>query len=220
MKPIFLINPKTYERGTGEHTIRLARIASKFSKKGVDVILSPQPTEIREISKIVKTYSQHIDPVDYGSHTGHILPEGVKQAGASGTLINHSENRTPIDVIEKTIKRAREVGLITVCCARNSDMVRKIAKLEPDFIAIEPPELIGTKTSISQAKPDIIKRSVDIVKNTSRKTKVLCGAGIHSKEDVSRSIELGASGVLVASAIVKSDKPEKIISELMEGFTH
>jgi len=218
MKPILLINLKTYMKGTGKNALKLARIASRFSKKGVDVIFAAQPTDISEVSKIIKTFSQFIDPVEFGAHTGHILPEDVKEAGAGGTIINHSERRIPIQDIEKCIARAKETGLTTVCCASSPEMVRKIAKLRPDFIAIEPPELIGTKTSVSQARPSVVTKSVEIVRKTSRKTRVLCGAGIHSKEDVAKAMGLGASGVLVASAVVKSRKPEKIIMELIEGF--
>jgi triosephosphate isomerase len=218
MRPILLINLKTYRKGTGENALKLARVAKKFSKGKPDVILAVQPTDISKVSKIVKTLSQYIDPVEFGAHTGHILPEDVKEAGAKGTLINHSEKRISIQDIKKCIARARETNLTTVCCASSLVMVRKIAKLKPDFIAIEPPELIGTKTSVSQAKPSVIKKSVEIVRKTSSKTRVLCGAGIHSKEDVKKAMELGASGVLVASAVVKSREPGKIIRELIGGF--
>ncbi len=218
MKPILLINLKTYERGSGDYAIKLAKAARKFSKGKVDVVLAIQPTRIKDVSKIIKTYSQHIDSVEFGAHTGHVLPEHVKNAGATGTLINHSEDKIPIDKIKECLRRAKEVKLATVVCASSPAMVSKIAKLEPDFIAIEPPELIGSKTSVSQAKPEVIKKSVDIVNRASRKTKVLCGAGIHSRDDVAKSLELGAYGVLVASAVVKSKKPEIVIGELMKGF--
>lgn len=219
MKPILLINLKTYKGGTGENALKLARVASKFSRRGTDVILAAQPMDITRVSKTIKTFSQHIDPIEFGAHTGHILPESVRKAGAKGTVINHSERRIPIRDIEKCIARAREAGLTTVCCASGIEIVRKIALFKPDFIAIEPPELIGTKISVSQAKPEIIRKSVEIVRKASRKTRVLCGAGIHSREDVSKAMELGASGVILASAVVKSRKPEKVIRELIEGFS-
>ncbi len=218
MKPILLINLKTYKEGTSENALKLARVASRFSKRGTDVILAVQPVDISKVSKIIKTFSQHIDPIEFGAHTGHILLESVMKVGAKGTLINHSERRLPILDVRKCIARAREAKLTTVCCASSPEMVRKIALLKPDFIAIEPPELIGTKTSVSQTKPEIVKKSVDIVRSISKKTRILCGAGIHSRKDVSKARELGASGVLVASAVVKSRKPEKIIKELIEGF--
>ena len=47
---------------------------------------------------------------------------------------------------------------------------------------------------------------------------MLCGAGIVSGEDVSRSKKLGSKGILVASGIVKAKNWEKIISEFCKGL--
>jgi triosephosphate isomerase len=218
MKPVLLINLKTYGKGTGGGALKLARTARRFSSGRADIIVAAQPTDIAGVSGIIKTFSQHIDPIGFGAHTGRILPEAVRKAGAKGTLINHSERRIPLGDIGRCVSRARETGLITVCCASSPGMVRKIAGLRPDFIAIEPPELIGTKTPVSQAKPGFVAKSVEIVRKISGKTKILCGAGIHSKEDVAKAMELGASGVLVASAVVKSGEPGKVIRELIGGF--
>jgi len=94
---------------------------------------------------------QHIDEIDFGKNTGFLLPESVKQAGAEATLLNHSEHRLDFDLLKSSIERAKQAELKTVVCARDVEDAKKIAHLNPDFIAIEPPELIGTKTSISEA---------------------------------------------------------------------
>jgi triosephosphate isomerase len=219
MKKILLINTKAYEEGTGNRAIKLARICRRLSRRSrVGIILSVQPSDIPQTSRYITTYAQHIDAIKPGAHTGHILPEAAKASGAKGTLINHSERRLNLQEIKERIKRAKENKLTTVVCAPYTVMVGNLAAMKPDFIAIEPPELIGTGVSVSQAKPYVISRSVELAKKANPKNMVLCGAGISSGEDVSKALELGTVGVLVASSIVKSPKPEKAIKELLKGF--
>jgi triosephosphate isomerase len=221
MKPMLLINFKTYEQGTGEEAVKLARAASSIAKKTKEnVVLSVQPTDLQRIAGEVSlpVYAQHIDPIKPGSHTGWILPEAVKEAGAKGTLINHSERSIGIGKVEECVKRCRELGLVSVCCAATPLKAAVIAKFGPDFIAIEPPELIGGKVSVSTAKPEVIEDTVDAVKRVNDEIMVLCGAGVHCAKDVSKAIELGAAGVLVASAVVKSGNPGKVIKDLISGF--
>ena len=219
MKPLLLINLKTYEQSTGKNAVRLANAAKKFlGSDKFDIVLAVQPTDLAAVSKIVPTYAQHIDSAEYGSHTGHVLPEAVKAAGATGTLINHSERHIPIEEIEKNIIRAKASGLVTVCCAPDPKSVEQIAKLGPDYVAVEPPELIGGTISVSTAKPEVIEESVKLVTKANPNVKVLCGAGVHNKDDVSIALKLGTVGILVASAIVKSEDPEKAIQELADGY--
>jgi triosephosphate isomerase len=218
-KHILLINTKAYGQGIGRHALKLARTCSRLSKKaGAEIILSVQPSDIPLTSRHITTFAQHIDAVKPGAYTGHILPEAVKAAGARGTLISHSERHLNFNEIRERIKRASENKLITVCCAPYTVMVSKIAAMKPDYIAIEPPELIGTGISVSQTKPYVIKRSVELAHKASPKTRVLCGAGISTSEDVSAALELGTSGVILASAVVKSPRPGKAIRELLKGF--
>lgn len=219
MRRILLINTKAYNQGTGKHAVKLAKIARQLSRRArADVILSVQPSDIPSTSRIIPTFSQHIDSVKPGAFTGHILPEAIKAAGARGTLINHSERRLNLQEIRERIKRARENNLTTVCCAPYTILVGKIAAMKPDYIAVEPPELIGTGVSVSQAKPYVISRSVEIARKNNPRTRVLCGAGISTGEDVAKALELGTVGVLVASSVVKSPSPRKAVNELLRGF--
>ena len=59
--------------------------------------------------------------------------------------------------------------------------------MNPTFIAIEPPELIGTGRAISTEKPGLITNAVQAVKSAKNSTKLLCGAGIVSGQDVSKA---------------------------------
>jgi len=221
MKHMLLINFKTYAQSTGRKALALAKIANSVArKKGANIVLSVQLADLQSISAAVSlpVYAQHIDPITPGSHTGWILPEAVKEAGAKGTLINHSEHNIELDNISENVKKCRELGLVSVCCAATPEIAKQIAAFGPDFIAIEPPELIGGTVSVAKAKPEIISDTVKDVKAVNPKVMVLCGAGVNSAEDVSKALELGAAGVLVASAIVKSDTPEKAILELISGL--
>ncbi|MBN1896601.1 MAG: triose-phosphate isomerase [Candidatus Aenigmarchaeota archaeon] len=221
MKPILLINFKTYEQGTGKKALAIAKAADLAARKtGANVILSVQPTDLKDVSKAVSipVYAQHMDPIKPGSHTGWILPEAVKDAGAKGTLINHSEHNLDTDIISANIEKCKELKIVSVCCAATPKIATELAAFSPDFIAIEPPELIGGDISVAQAKPEIISDTVKAVKSVNPKVKVLCGAGVNSTEDVMEALELGAVGVLVASAIVKSAAPGKVIESLIKGF--
>jgi triosephosphate isomerase len=216
---ILLINTKAYVQGTGSRAVKLARIARRLSRKSrAEIILSVQPSDIPLTSGIIRTFAQHVDPVEPGARTGHILPEAVKAAGAKGTLINHSERRLDLQAIRSAVKRTRECSLSPVVCVPYTLMVRKAALMEPDCIAIEPPELIGSGVSVSKAKPYVISRAVELARKANPRVRVLCGAGISTGEDVAKALELGTAGVLVASSIVKAKQPEKAIRDILSGF--
>lgn len=214
--PILFVNFKTYEKGTGEDADKLAEICEKVAEDtGKNIIPVVQLADLCRISEKVDipVFAQRIDPVNYGSNTGHVLPESLEENGADGVVINHSEDRRRIDVLEAAVGRAKDVGLKTLVCANNPKVAEAVDSFRPDVIAIEPPELIGGDISVSSAKPSVITNSVEKVQ-----TPVICGAGIKTKEDVERALELGARGIFVASGIVKSDDPEKKIGELTEPF--
>lgn len=217
---MLLINFKTYGQGTGQKALELAKKADSIAKGGYNIVLSVQMTDIDRVSRAVSipVYSQHIDPIEPGSHTGWILPEAIKEAGVKGSLINHSEHSIGPEKVKACVQKCKELGLVSVCCAPTTAMAKKIAAYGPDYIAIEPPELIGGDVSVSKARPEVIKNTVDAVRKVNPKVRVLCGAGVQNGEDVSKALELGSVGVLVASAIVKSDSPGKVISDMIGGF--
>ena len=220
--PIIIVNFKTYSEATGRRALKLAEDAEKASlESGVCIAVAPQFVDIPLIVEAVEipVFAQHIDPIKPGSHTGHILPEAVKEAGAVGTLINHSERRLRLADIDAAVKRARDVGLTSLVCTNNADVSASAAALKPDMIAVEPPELIGTGIPVSKAKPEVVTGTVDLVKRINPNVVILCGAGITSPDDVSAAITLGTEGVLVASGIVKARNPYKVMVEFAEAIT-
>jgi triosephosphate isomerase len=45
------------------------------------------------------------------------------------------------------------LGMTSIVCAQGPQEVVEISTLEPDFIAIEPPELIGSGRAVSKENP-------------------------------------------------------------------
>jgi len=212
-----VVNFKTYMEATGKRAIELAKVAEDVSREtGVTIIVAPQFTDIKPVSKTVDIpiFSQHMDAVKPGAHTGHVLAEAVKSAGADGSLLNHSERRINPSEITESVKLCAEADLRSLVCADTTEASVGIAKMMPDMIAIEPPELIGTGISVSKARPELITESVNEIRKLNRGVKVLCGAGVTSAEDVSKALELGSEGVLVASSIVKSKNPRIVLQSM------
>lgn len=211
-----LVNLKTYRAGTGEAAVRVAEAARDVAEEtGARVAVAPQAVDLRAVAQTgVETFAQHIDGVEYGSNTGATHAGAVAGAGADGTLLNHSERRLKLADIDAALNAAREESLETVVCANNPAQSAAAATLEPDAVAVEPPELIGTGTPVSKADPDIITDTVERVSEVSD-VPVLCGAGITSGEDVEAARELGAEGVLVASGVVKDDSPREAMLDLV-----
>ena len=217
---MFIINCKNYDEIAGEKIIKIAKTAEKVSRKyKVPIAIAPPHHLIPLITKFkITVLAQHVDNKKVGSTTGFMVPEIVKKSKISGSIINHSEHKNTKKEITSLIKRLQKLKLKTVLCVKNVNEVRKYVKLNPTFIAIEPPELIGTGRAISTERPALITNAVQAVKNAKNSTKLLCGAGIVSGQDVSKAKELGSKGILVASGIVKAKDWEKIISEFCKGL--
>ncbi|MCJ2513145.1 MAG: triose-phosphate isomerase [Candidatus Thermoplasmatota archaeon] len=216
--PVIVLNMKTYTESTGKNALDIAKMMDKVSiETGINMAVSVQSIDIKECSDNISipVFAEHIDPIKPGSHTGWILPEAVKSVGAVGSLINHSEHRLNLADIDFCISRAKELDLDQIVCSNNILTSKAIATLSPNFLAVEPPELIGGDISVTTANPDIVSGSVNAVKDIDDDVKVLCGAGVKNGVDVARAIELGSVGVLLASGIIKSKNKEKIIRDLI-----
>lgn len=218
---MFIINFKNYEEVSGTKALKLSKIAEKISKKHrIKIAVAPPHHFLSTITKCnIPVLAQHLDVENVGNTTGFMVPEIVKKSFVKGSLINHSEHRISSKQIRELVLRLKKLGMISVVCVKDVSEVRKYAKLNPDYIAIEPPELIGTGKAVSKERPEVITRSVSAVKQAKNSTKLLCGAGIVSGEDVSKAIQLGAKGILVASGIVKAKNWTRIIEEFARAIS-
>ncbi len=212
MTPILLINFKVYNSSI-EDPIEIANIVKKVSEEtGTNIVVAPSHLALKEVAKIVPTFSQSIDPFDLGAHSGSVIAEEVKKAGAVGAIINHSEKRLDVKDIEMCVRKCRENELISIVCVENLEEAKFYSTLNPEFIAIEPPELIG-KYSVTQVNPKIVEDVVNSIK-----VKVLCGAGIRTKDDIKKALELGAVGVIASSGIINAENVEEALREAATGL--
>lgn len=218
MKNPLIINFKNYEEVSADGAIRLSETARKVAEKiQVEIILAPPHPVLALIAKEIEipVICQHVDDEKMGPSTGFTVPEIAKSYGAIGSLINHSEHRIEMNSIASLVKRLRRLGMVSIVCAQEPQEVVEISTFEPDFIAIEPPELIGSGKAVSKENPTVITKSIEGAGSRSR---IICGAGISDKEDVSKAMELGSQGILVASGVIKATSWDKKITELASGM--
>jgi triosephosphate isomerase len=218
---MLVVNFKTFEQASGKKALSLAKKIFTISKKTkIPIVICPQTSDIFRITSQTKlhVYAQHVDPVDPGKKTGHIILENIKEAGAKGVLINHCEHLMNTNDIEFVVNKCRKLGLKSIVCASDPWISEALVRFKPDFITIQPPELIAENISVSKADPQIITTAIAKVAGKKALNKVLVGAGINNSKDVSRALALGASGVMVSSSVIKSKDPSKVVKDLLSGF--
>ena len=216
--PIVILNYKTYLESSGINALELAHdLESAASESGITMVAAPQAADIYRISEetSLPIFAQHIDPIAPGGHTGSNLINTLIDAGISGSLINHSENRMKLADIDEVIRLCKENDIESCVCTNNIETSKAVAALGPVAVAVEPPELIGTGIPVSQAQPEVVENSVKGVKSINKKVKVLCGAGITTGDDMKAAMDLGADGVLLASGIIKAESPKDALLDLV-----
>jgi len=223
MKRVIALNLKTYAESTGEAGEKLCEVVEKVAEnaKTAEIIACPQAPFLAQAAKKSKhsiVFAQSCDAAKPGQSTGAVLPEAVKASGAKGTLVNHSEKKIVHEQAKEVVERCAKLGLRVIACADTVSEAVALAKFSPWAVAVEPPELIGSGISVSSARPDVVVESVREIKRTNPNVLALVGAGVSTAGDVAKSIELGADGVLLASAFVKSKEPAKLLAEMAEAL--
>lgn len=216
--PLILVNLKTFKEGMGNRGHMIANAAQLVAREsGVTIAIAPSYVDLHPLCHhfSIPVYAQHVDGFEPGAHTGHITADAIRMAGAAGSLINHSERRLGLAEIEASVRALQAQKLISVVCSNNESTSAGAAALAPEYVAIEPPELIGSGVSVSKANPDIIRRSVAAVHAVNPNVKVLTGAGIQSGECVKIAVDLGTDGVLLASSVVKAKEPGVVLRDLV-----
>ena len=218
VRPVLVVNFKAYESAFGSKAREIARAASRY-EGSTRIILAVPALVALDVARIHgDVYLQHVDRRGYGAFTGFIPVEAVAVEGLKGFLVNHSEHKILYRLLGELVEAARSLGVEVLACADTPGEAAGIAYLGPDMVALEPPELIGTGIPVSKAAPEVITRGVDAVKTVNPDVIVLAGAGINGGGDAVRALELGARGVLVASAVMKARDPASKIHELAEAM--
>ena len=209
---MIVINFKNYLYS--KDAMELAKKIEKFLPSAIAAVSAVDIGYLSYYTKL-KIFAQHVDFVDGKMATGFLWPEAVRAQDGTGSLLNHSEHRLSETEIRKTLKRCNEAGLKVILCANSVGETRKFKKLKPFAIAYEAPVLVGSGKSITKYRRDEVTKFVKEMRGSG--ILVLCGAGISNAEDVKTAYELGCDGVLIASAIANSKKPEKILMEIAKN---
>jgi triosephosphate isomerase len=215
---MIVLNLKTYEETYRRLDLLVDAAREAMQSSGVRIVVCAPPTHLQRARYANKDiFAQHVDAFEPGAHTGATLPEALVNLRVKGSLINHSERRCP-ELVEATVKRMKKLKLETLVCAESPEECKRFARFRPDYIAVEPPELIGSGLSISKKKPKVITDSLDAVHRVSTTIPLLIGAGVSTPKDVEKGLALGASGVLLASAFVKAPEPVAFLQKLAKPF--
>jgi triosephosphate isomerase len=218
--PVFEIGLKGYLYGAD--AVRLAQAADRLSRElDVSVIFDPQAVDIPAVARATErllVFAQHMDPVAVGRGVGSVLPEALREAGAVGTLLNHSERRMTLGDINRAIVRAREVGLATLVCADSPEEAAAVAQLGPDIVLAEPPELIATSRSAATEMRGFVERSVEMVRQIDPGIIVMCGAGVQTPDDVEKMIGLGVGGTGSSSGVLKAADPVALMRAMLTAM--
>lgn len=219
--PTLIVNLKIYKEGIGKNSILFCKYAKELIKKyDIPIFIAVNPLDIRLCLKGYKevVISQTADVEGYGAKTGHISIDVLADLGVSGTLINHSEHKTSHKQILKLVTIANKRGVNSIVCVDSVDELLSLINLgiKPTAYAIEPPELIGSGKSVSKYKPETVRKAVKI--GNENNIPILCGAGVVDGEDVNIALSLGTRGVLVASGVVKSEKPYVTMEEMVKAM--
>lgn len=212
---LIVVNFKTYATAYGEAAETLGRMMAEVNTDArmVAVVSAFDLSAVASIEGL-EVWSQHLDPVSKGSHTGWLEPDAALERGAVGTIINHAEHKVSIDHVANLMEILPD-GFPICACAADVEEARALAKLGPTFIAVEPPELIGGDISVTTADPAIVSDTVAAVKEVNPNVRVLCGAGVKNGQDVATAIQLGAEGVLLASGVTKANDPMGVLQDLV-----
>lgn len=213
---MIFLSLKTYKESTGSAAIKLLSCVKRVSKEtGVEIIPAVQPTDIYRVKKElgIEVWAQHMDPIEPGKNMGWLSPYALKEAGASGLVINHSEHKMDDAHVKKILDKAKEYNLKNVICGFSPEMMIKFDSWEPDYLSYEREDMIGTGVSMITKEAENIKKLVSVLKRP-----LVIGAGISTGEDIKRAVKLGAVGAILASGFVLAKDPEAKLRELAMGF--
>lgn len=212
--PFFEIGPKSYL--VGDEVLELALIADTAARKyDIDILYTCPLVDIRRVAEATErifVFAPHMDPIVPGRGLADVLPESLVAAGAKGVMLNHCEKPISFSTLNKTIQRAKAVGLMTIVCTDTIEEAKAVAYLSPTIIVAEPTALIGTgKTS----DMTYVQASIEAVKSVNPEILVLQGAGISNAKNVFDVIFAGAEATGSSSGVVKAADRRAMVDEMI-----
>ncbi len=214
--PCLIVNFKNYAATMGQAGVALSKLIEKKSKQhNVPCVLAVNPVYLKTVAETVSipVISQHVDSQPTGACTGAILAESLALVGAVGALVNHSEKKVETNQIHAYINACKRGVIDSIVCADSLEQALQVQACNPSAICYEPTELIGGNVSVANSDPELVSAIAEQIS-----LPLFIGAGIKTRQDVIKSLALGAQGVLVASAICKAQDPAAVLDELLLGF--
>jgi len=205
--------------------------------KDRDVIIIPPFTSLPAVSEIIKNTrfklgGQNMHWERSGAFTGEISGLFLKFFGCEYVIIGHSERRHIMaetdEIINKKLKTALEIGLISIFCVGETEKEREQGKTEEVILrqlkqglqditndvhkiifAYEPVWAIGTgKTATSEQAAEVHRF---VRKQFDKQITILYGGSVNAKNIDSLMAEKEIDGVLVGGASLKPEDFARII---------
>jgi len=213
---MILLNFKTYKQASGKSALELIRVVEKVvDQTGVKIFPAVQALDLAYLKPQTQLdlWVQHLDAIQPGRHTGRLSAYTAYQQGAAGVQLNHSENPLTEDQLKKALEICRQNQIKTLVFCADLKTLKTINNLNPDYVCWENPDNVATgQTDFHQAQ-NVIKQAISVCS-----APFLLGAGITSAEDVKTALNLGADGVGLASAFIKTDNSYDLLLSLAQAF--
>lgn len=215
--PFFMFNPKSYLYG--ETLLKMAQKADELAEKypEISIFVTCPFADISRIAAATEhiiVTAQHMDGIKPGRGMGHVLPESIYSAGARAVFLNHAERSLTLAALTTAMKRAQELGILTVVCADSLEEALAIAMLNPDIILCEPTELIGTGQTSDDA---YIHETNEAVKKVNPDVLIMQASGVSTADDVYHILSIGAHGTGCTSGITTADSPIQTLEDMIEA---
>lgn len=216
-KPFFIVNPKSYL--FGDRVIELAKITETLALKyQIDCLFTGQLIDLPAIKqaapKLIIT-AQHMDALKPGRGMGHVLPEALRDNGIQAVILNHAEKPLTMANLDSCVRRAKEVGLMSIVCADTPEQCQAVAELHPTMMICEPTSLIGTGNVSNEA---YIRKTNQAIRSVDDTILIMQAAGVSTGHDVKHILELGADGTGGTSGIIKAESWQEKLEEMMSAL--
>jgi triosephosphate isomerase len=212
-RPLILGNWKMH--GLGADLAEIARIDEAVAELGVDAGLMLPATLVERAARQVRAVAiggQDCHPAAEGACTGGVSAAMLREAGATITLVGHSETREDGLSVAAKARAAQSAGLAVVICVgegeRSADASGLVAaqlraSLPPDLdwsrasIAYEPVWCIG-----GDSVPDVahLARIFEMLRTEASEARLLYGGAVDGGNAAELLALRGVDGLLVGRA--------------------
>lgn len=204
--PFFEIGPKNLLRlaQLTEIGVAAGAAAADFGVAVVVTVPTAYVSVIAGLNAGIHVFGQEMSVDGPGASFGTVTAEALRDAGATGVMLNHDSNPLDPETLAIAVERASENGLTTIVCAGTEAEAVRFADLAPDVILFEPPDLIGT---VGGSARDWIPRSNRAVRDGHPRVLMMHAGGVSSPEIAEAIMTAGADGTGSTSGVLSATDP-------------